>query len=849
MEACSNCGSKDVIQEPSVGIFCASCGVVLQGDTFAVSQEEARPPDPTGHTRVRFQQSSADVFHRVKQRAYETIVRFTAKYSLPSYVPAQVLGVISHILEEGPPRQWTWRHISGVAIHSVCRSNDFPVSLKEIADMVEAEPVRLLRYYRVVCDTDDALRASWGAVQDPKRLVERVCSTMQTQGVEVVSLAGQLLSLAGAAGMQEGRLKMPLAAAAVVLAAECCGVQPFHDPKSREQVCQKLSITVCSLRMRIKELTTLLIKLSPCMPWYASDAPPLASAEVVRDLRNILNFWRRQTTAEGQEEGFFIQLEPPSYTVAAADIARRKAKLAAAKERLSGVLACTRPQSLASGGQSLLRTLLQSGATDRIEALSPMQQPPASPDAVAVGPQDDVHLPSETDLHEPTERERGGERLRQHGEVIATCTSNYADDTTASPSPTAVSAPASLTSVPFPFSPTIASAPSTINPLSTATTTSTAAAAENAAAGVATLVSSQPRTPSGSQRPTSATANPLVGPSSSVRDPVSVPGLSVAQHPAADVTPSPLPATQSAGDVENVASASRSVSLAALLSQLSGNSSSEATGPQLPSLTQPTNPPVSPTLPPTSLTSVAPRSRSSRSRSRRGNRLVVRTRVSVNRSTDIPDSEDLIIEKLLLKHVPDDLILTKSYNSLLEGINQFDRKRRRLLGECTRRGQPSRDIYRDGGDLEFCVEESEIAPLSPSLSFFEGQMGGGGGSGGGSGGDGDAGQRTGEGQSRQAPSSSMLSSEIRHTNLEGGGVGGASGLSESMGVVGSSNDIDRTGSAREVVTVGDTFGVGVGAAGEASGSGRQAYELSPGVPVSTPIRIDESNEIDSLIEA
>ncbi|MFX0091743.1 MAG: transcription initiation factor IIB family protein [Candidatus Hodarchaeota archaeon] len=291
-EVCTSCGSTSLVLDSTHGILvCSECGVI--SDTLVIdpgpewraytteeessrarsgnpvtllnpnmgltSQFEKANKDAQGRfiskeKRVEFSRlaslvsRSDDAEERNLKAALRELKRLKSQLQLPDDVAEEASRLYRKTLKSNLIRGRSIDGMVTAALYLACRSSNFPLTLKDIAEMTHLQQKELGRYVRIIVKALEIKRKPADLKTLVYRLGEDLDMTIYTR-----RLACKILEDAVSAGITIGKNPMNVAAAAIYISGIRTG-----ERRTQQQIAQVAKTTPVTIRNRFKELVKVL---------------------------------------------------------------------------------------------------------------------------------------------------------------------------------------------------------------------------------------------------------------------------------------------------------------------------------------------------------------------------------------------------------------------------------------------------------------------------------------------------------------------------------------------------------------------------------------------------------------
>jgi transcription factor IIIB subunit 2 len=296
-QTCPKCGSNAIIEEPQLGsTFCSLCGHVLneseiQGELelqnirgiidygenkrghafesiYEPRQAVALLPSINPSSFVSLYNNSQEL---VKSKALAVVDDLLVRLHLPRTYENQV----KHLALELFTKRGKWtcgilgQMLIASCVYIVCRQNNKPITLLDVADAIGCNVFKLGEYYRDVLNT---LQITINEI-DPALFIERALNKLMEYAHEdnnpidrtaIVNQAIRLVNIAKREWLTVGRKPTAIAAASLLIALQTSSLQKYA---SIETLASTLQTSVRTIRDRQKELNEILIAIGKQLPW------------------------------------------------------------------------------------------------------------------------------------------------------------------------------------------------------------------------------------------------------------------------------------------------------------------------------------------------------------------------------------------------------------------------------------------------------------------------------------------------------------------------------------------------------------------------------------------------------
>ncbi|KAL0486459.1 transcription factor IIIB 90 kDa subunit [Acrasis kona] len=298
MSSCFVCGNSNVQYDVDVrGYVCQNCGTVIDDSVISEDLEfnrDSRCPNgmivdqmtgERGGLLLSRPGSSAPIYprhfsiiqdtnHQRDRRALaanrkldENVRIMVHSLQLPSHLYTSIRGMT--IQAVGPQDITKLKKVNttiAVCTYIVCRQNNHPVQLMDVADFISMDVFKLGAQYKKVCSKINIKLD----VQDPAILSEKVITVLEselklTDPIEKMTLmkkVTRLIHVACREWLNTGRKPISMVAAAVKIVVSSRNIN-----LNIEHMANKIGTGSLSIRDRHREMMNMIIKLASPLPW------------------------------------------------------------------------------------------------------------------------------------------------------------------------------------------------------------------------------------------------------------------------------------------------------------------------------------------------------------------------------------------------------------------------------------------------------------------------------------------------------------------------------------------------------------------------------------------------------
>ena len=344
--ACPNCGKHEIKLEPALGSeICQACGVVYNASvlqttlnwtedgaadgTFlqdgahvgahlaAARAQMVSMPGASHVTRNMFRdRESTNLYHIAK-----SVEHTGALLKLNKDIIAEVKDLVTRA-SDGKWGQGLWTsQLTGACVYSVCRQNNLPVSMREVAEACSVNVFTLGRVFHKLqelhglkmppLDPENYVARAVAALPELAAISNKNSTVQPQRGSTTRSVmiaptvrdAKVLLKFAFSRGLLIGRDPIVIVAAVVIVVARLHGVKV-----TVERAAQASRVQSVSVRKRLKELLGEIITFSQKFPW--------GEDMCMKRLDDYLPIaFRFIATAENSKEKTTLDIAPPASVV------------------------------------------------------------------------------------------------------------------------------------------------------------------------------------------------------------------------------------------------------------------------------------------------------------------------------------------------------------------------------------------------------------------------------------------------------------------------------------------------------------------------------------------------------
>lgn len=337
MGLCSRCGEHAVAEDPLFSSFvCTNCGNVeeelalrhnVEGEAMQTVRADkplkvlfSSIPSGSHGLRLARSEQSEDRLGSVK-----ALNKMVASLKLPQHLCEQMRECLRQVVEDEALKRCKSEMLAASCVYFVCRREQRPLTLEQIATSQGLKMREVASLFRKVSSKLKATAAPLPTPK-PKVFVQNVCDKLKLAH-PIPETARKIIKFAKEAWLEAGRMPLPIAVAAVVLAME------VHNQKMKKaevvKSCEQLGVKHCTVKDRLAEIRAAFVASSASLPWAKTVTKDNLAVFVPYVLQNVVRKSKDERPPLAK-----VTYAPPCFRVSQQARERRQAKLLRAKARL-----------------------------------------------------------------------------------------------------------------------------------------------------------------------------------------------------------------------------------------------------------------------------------------------------------------------------------------------------------------------------------------------------------------------------------------------------------------------------------------------------------------------------------
>ncbi|MDT7864653.1 MAG: TFIIB-type zinc ribbon-containing protein [Thermoproteota archaeon] len=274
---CNICKNSEVIIDTLTGSYvCKNCGTVIEkksidfGREWRIFFEDKNQKARTGapitfalHDKGVGSEIAENSFNTLQKRtkiltseerrlytSFEILDRISSQYNIPKEVIETCAILYRKVTKNSLIKGKSIKGTLGVTLYFAYKIHDFPITIKEITDMLKIDKKEISKCYSLVLEIikNEKDLISKIKLNNPKIYIEKIAKALNLD-YKIETLAIKILDAAMKTGIASGKSPKSLASAAVYLACIMT-----NNKKTQKEIANYTQISEVTLRNRCKEL-------------------------------------------------------------------------------------------------------------------------------------------------------------------------------------------------------------------------------------------------------------------------------------------------------------------------------------------------------------------------------------------------------------------------------------------------------------------------------------------------------------------------------------------------------------------------------------------------------------------
>jgi transcription initiation factor TFIIB len=274
---CNICKNSEVIIDTLTGSYvCKNCGTVIEkksidfGREWRIFFEDKNQKARTGapitfalHDKGVGSEIAENSFNMLQKRtkiltseerrlytSFEILDRISSQYNIPKEVIETCAILYRKVTKNSLIKGKSIKGTLGVTLYFAYKIHDFPITIKEITDMLKIDKKEISKCYSLVLEIIKNEKDLISKIKsnNPKIYIEKIAKALNLD-YKIETLAIKILDAAMKTGVASGKSPKSLASAAVYLACIMT-----NNKKTQKEIANYTQISEVTLRNRCKEL-------------------------------------------------------------------------------------------------------------------------------------------------------------------------------------------------------------------------------------------------------------------------------------------------------------------------------------------------------------------------------------------------------------------------------------------------------------------------------------------------------------------------------------------------------------------------------------------------------------------
>jgi len=274
---CNICKNSEVIIDTLTGSYvCKNCGTVIEkksidfGREWRIFFEDKNRKARTGapitfalHDKGVGSEIAENSFNTLQKRtkiltseerrlytSFEILDRISSQYNIPKEVIETCAILYRKVTKNSLIKGKSIKGTLGVTLYFAYKIHDFPITIKEITDMLKIDKKEISKCYSLVLEIIKNEKDLISKIKsnNPKIYIEKIAKALNLD-YKIETLAIKILDAAMKTGVASGKSPKSLASAAVYLACIMT-----NNKKTQKEIANYTQISEVTLRNRCKEL-------------------------------------------------------------------------------------------------------------------------------------------------------------------------------------------------------------------------------------------------------------------------------------------------------------------------------------------------------------------------------------------------------------------------------------------------------------------------------------------------------------------------------------------------------------------------------------------------------------------